>query len=79
MFDQGESAQLTYGTFDLAAARMPGRKDDQIEVEFLIGYNPDRTVLESTRNYGKAQLLEKYRYLAFHQFKLKGSNPLSPH
>jgi len=70
MFDQGELAQLTYGAFDIAAVSMQAMKEDQIDIKFPIGYNPDRTVLESTRTYRKEQLLGKYQYLAFNQLSI---------
>lgn len=67
MFDQGELAQLTYGAFDIAATRMQELEQDEIEINFPVGYNPDRTPISSTRKYRKDQLLEKYKYLAHHQ------------
>jgi hypothetical protein len=70
MFDQGELAQLTYGAFDIAARAMRESKDEQIEVTFPVGYNPDKTAIPSTRTYSKDQLLLKYQYLAIHQLSV---------
>lgn len=67
MFDQGELAQLTYGAFDIAASSMQAMEQDEIEVTFPVGYNPDKTAMPSTRTYRKEQLLAKYQFLAFHQ------------
>ena len=72
MFDQGELAQLTYGAFDFAARSMQEMKQDDIEVSFPIGYNPDRTSIQSTRKYRKEQLLSKYQFLAFNQLSVNG-------
>lgn len=70
MFDQGELAQLTYGAFDIAARSMQGMEQDEIEVTFPVGYNPNKTAIQSTRTYRKEQLLSKYQFLAFHQLSV---------
>ena len=70
MFDQGELAQLTYGAFDIAARSMQDMQQEEIEVTFPVGYNPDRTAISSTRTYKKDQLLSKYQFLAFHQLSV---------
>src|SRR3989338_3444248 len=70
MFDQGELAQLTYGAFDIAAKGMQSMEQDEIEVTFPVGYNPDKTAIPSTRTYRKEQLLSKYQFLAFHQLSV---------
>lgn len=70
MFDQGELAQLTYGAFDIAARSMQEMEQDEVEVTFPVGYNPDRTPMSSTRKYHKDQLLSKYQFLAYHQLSV---------
>lgn len=70
MFDQGELAQLTYGAFDIAARSMQSMENEEIEVTFPVGYNPDKTAIPSTRKYRKEQLLSKYQFLAFHQLSV---------
>jgi len=70
MFDQGELAQLTYGAFDIAARSMQEMEQDEVEVTFPVGYNPDRTPMSSTRKYRKDQLLSKYQFLAYHQLSV---------
>lgn len=70
LFDQGELAQLTYGAFDIAARTLQETQQDDIEVTFPVGYRPDRTAINSTRKYGKEQLLLKYQFLAFHQLSV---------
>lgn len=72
MFDLSELAQLTYGAFDFAARSMQEMQQDDIEVSFPVGYNPDRTAIQSTRTYRKEQLLSKYQFLAFHQLSVNG-------
>lgn len=70
MYDQGELAQLTYGAFDIAARSMQDMKNEEIEVTFPVGYNPNKTTISSTRTYRKEQLLSKYQFLAFHQLSI---------
>lgn len=70
LFDQGELAQLTYGAFDIAARTLHEMQQDEIEVTFPVGYRPDRTAINSTRKYGKDQLLLKYQFLAYHQLSV---------
>ena len=79
MFDEGEFAQLTYGAFDIAARSMQEMSQEEIEVKFPIGYNPDRTVLESVRKYRKDQLLAKYQHLAFYQLSVNALVQLVTH
>lgn len=70
MFDQGELAQLTYGALDIAAQKLQEMEQDEVEVTFPVGYNPDRTPMSGTRKYHKDQLLSKYQFLAFHQLSV---------
>lgn len=70
MFDQGELAQLTYGSFDIAVRSMQSMEQEEIEVTFPVGYKPDKTAISSTRTYRKDQLLSKYQFLAFHQLSV---------
>lgn len=70
MFNQGELAQLTYGAFDIAVKSMQSMEQEEIDVTFPVGYNPDKTAIQSTRTYSKNQLLSKYQYLAYHQLSV---------
>src|SRR5690606_945191 len=70
LFEQGELAQLTYGAFDIAARTLQEMQQDEIEVTFPVGYRPDRTAINSTRKYGKDQLLLRYQFLAYHQLSI---------
>ena len=67
LFDQGELAELTYGAFDIAAKLMRESANEEIRVSFPVGYNPDKTTIESIRTYKKEELLRKYQFLAFNQ------------
>lgn len=70
MFNQGELAQLTYGALDIAVRSMQEMAAEEIEVTFPIGYNADKTAIQTTRKYDKEQLLAKYQFLAFHQLSI---------
>jgi len=72
LFEQGEFAQLTYGSFDIAARLMRESEQDQIDVTFPVGYRPDKTAIPSTRTYKKDELLGRYQFLAFHQLSVNG-------
>ena len=72
LFDQGELAQLTYGSFDIAARSVQESEQEDISISFPIGYRADKTTIESTRTYKKEQLLRKYQHLAFHQLSVNG-------
>jgi hypothetical protein len=50
LFEQGELAQLTYGAFDIAARNLQEHAEDQIELKYPVGYLPDRTPIEGTKN-----------------------------
>ena len=70
LFNQGELAELTYGAFDIAAKTLNESKEEEIEFTFPVGYNPDKTAINSTRKYKKAELLSRYQFLAFHQLSI---------
>jgi hypothetical protein len=72
LFDQGELAQLTYSAFDGTVIALQSGKDEQLEVSFPIGYRPDRTSIQSTRKYGKEDLIRRYQLLAFQQLPING-------
>ena len=44
----------------------PVRKNGEIEtfpISYPVGYNPDQTTIETTKEYSKKELLERYNYL----------------
>ncbi len=67
MFEQGELAELTYGALDIAARGVRNSEVNEIEVTFPVGYKADRTIIPSTKNYQKDELISKYEFLAFQQ------------
>jgi hypothetical protein len=70
MFDQGELAQLTYRSFDIAIRTTQETEDEQIEITFPVGYTAQKTALESSRKYRKDELVKVYQYLANHQLSI---------
>lgn len=72
LFDQGELAQLTYGAFDIAARGMQDSDQEEIEVTFPVGWQPNKTTINSTRKYRKAELLGRYQLLAFNHLAING-------
>lgn len=72
LFGQGELAQLTYGAFNVASANLSNFEGETIEISYPVGLRPDRTAIPSVRQYAKDDLLQRYKYLAFHQLPLNG-------
>lgn len=72
LFDQGELAQLSYGAFDMAATHLQNTEKEEVEVTFPVGWRADRQPVNSTRKYGKQELLMRYQFLAFHQLSVNG-------
>jgi hypothetical protein len=72
LFRQAELAQLTYGAFDIAATTLQKSDQDNIKISYPVGWRPDRQAIESTCTYAKEDLLNQYRYLAFHQLAVNG-------
>lgn len=70
MFEQGELAQLTHSALDIAATSMQSMGQDEIELTFPVGYNPDKTAIQSTWKYRKEELLSRYQFLASHQLSI---------
>lgn len=72
LFAQGELAQLTYGAFDSAAGLLRANEAEEINIQFPVGYRPDRTSILGQRVYDKEGLLDRYRFLAYTQLPLNG-------
>lgn len=72
LFRQAELAQLTYGAFDIAATNLQNLDQDQASVTYPVGWGADRQPINNTVTYQKAELLEKYQFLAFHQLAVNG-------
>lgn len=72
LFRQSELAQLTYGAFDIAATTLKNSGEEEITVTYPVGWRPDRQTMEGSWTYKKAELLERYQFLAFHQLAVNG-------
>lgn len=72
LFEQGELAQLTYGAFDIAVRNVQDLKQNEIELKYPVGYLPNRVPIEGTLKYQKEELLNRYKFLAFHQLSVNG-------
>ncbi len=72
LFDQGELAQLSYGALDTAARVMQQSDEEVVTISFPVGWKPDKTAIESAREYRKDELLRRYQFLAFHQLSVNG-------
>jgi hypothetical protein len=72
LFNQGELAQLTYDAFEAAANNVRNSNDDPIEIEYPVGYRPDKTSIPGTVKYSKQQLLGRYQFLAYSQMPING-------
>lgn len=72
LFRQSELAQLTYGSFDIAASTIQNLTDEEITVTYPVGLRADRQAIQGTRTYKKSDLLAQYQFLAFHQLAING-------
>lgn len=72
LFRQAELAELTYGAFDIAATTLQNSDQAEISVTYPVGWGADRQSINNTWTYQKAQLVEKYHFLAFHQLAVNG-------
>ncbi len=70
LFEQGELAELTYGAFNIAALTVRQGDQSNLTVSFPVGYRPDRTTIQSQRQYTKDELIQRYELLAIRQLSI---------
>jgi hypothetical protein len=64
VFEQGETAELTYGAFNLAASQLRVDTRTEIEITYPIGWHPNGDIYQGKWTYKKDALLAKYTTLA---------------
>ena len=64
MFLQGELAQLSFMAFGFAQKNANDLENEEIEVHYPVGYNPDKTIVPAKRKYTKQELADRYQYLS---------------
>lgn len=72
LFRQSELAELTYGALDIAATTIQNSDEQEITLTYSVGWRPDRQPIQTKGTYKKDELIDKYRYLAFHQLAING-------
>jgi hypothetical protein len=72
LFRQAELAELTYGALDIAATTVQNSEEAEIKISYPLGWRPDRQPIRGEWSYPKEQLINKYKYLAFHQLAVNG-------
>jgi hypothetical protein len=72
LFDQGELAQLTYSAFSVAAQFVKDSSEEDLTVQFPIGYTADKQTVEGKRVYKKEDLHRRYEFLARRQLPENG-------
>jgi len=71
VFLQGELAQLTYSAFDHAAVTVRDGKEEWT-LNYPVGYSPSKQPMLGSLKYKKAELIERYRFLANTQLAING-------
>ncbi|WP_268125529.1 hypothetical protein [Roseivirga pacifica] len=72
LFVQGEMAQLSYQAFDAYAELVKKEESDKISITYPIGFRADNTPINSTQEYTKEHLIQRYEYLALDKLPLDG-------
>ncbi|HXB42355.1 MAG TPA: hypothetical protein VNZ49_17585 [Bacteroidia bacterium] len=72
LFTQGEMAQLTYLSFEGYIELIKDTPNQTIKISYPIGYKPDRTPLNHTQDYSKAELISRYQYLGLTLLPVNG-------
>lgn len=72
LFQQAELAELSYGALDIAVRATQNSEHEEITLSYPVGWRADRQPIESKLIYKKAELIERYRFLAFHQLAVNG-------
>ncbi len=72
IFRTGELSQLAYLAFENFVKVVGASEQDELEVKYPIGVNPDRSLMIGHAKYAKENLIAQYVYLAEHQLALTG-------
>jgi hypothetical protein len=63
LFTQGEMANLTYISYEKFVDIIQNSEDELIPITHPVGFGPDNTPINSTTNYTKEELIERYKHL----------------
>lgn len=72
IFRIGELSQLAYLAFEKFAKDIGESEHEELEFQYPIGVNPDRSLMLGNAKYSKPILISQYQYLAEHQLALNG-------
>lgn len=72
LFTQAELAQLTHSAFEEIAKRISNGEDEEIEIEYPVGYDPNKPPIQTRRVYKKSELVGRYTYLSHMQLPING-------
>lgn len=72
IFRIGELSQLAYLAFEKFAKDIGEFEHEELEFQYPIGVNPDRSLMLGNAKYSKSILVAHYQYLAEHQLALNG-------
>ena len=72
LFKQAELAELSYGALDIAVRTVQNNENDEITLTYPVGWRADRQPIQSSWTYKKAELIDRYQFLAFHQLAVNG-------
>lgn len=64
LFLQGEMAELTFAAYNEFVKTIENMEDDEIAFTYPVGFKADHTPIQTTHNYSKEKLIERYNYLA---------------
>jgi len=71
-FTQGELAQLSHSSFEQTATAIQSGDAEEIEVNYPIGYTPEKEPMLTSQKYNKEDLIQRYNHLAFAQIPMNG-------
>jgi hypothetical protein len=72
LFNQGELAQLTYLAYEDVVKKIQDNSREEIEINYPVGYRPDKQAISGSRKYKKQELIDRYAYLGNHQLAING-------
>jgi len=72
LFLQGEMAQLTYISYEKFIELVNNDESETIPITYPVGLRPDNTLINTTREYTKQELIERYQLLALDKLPIDG-------
>jgi len=72
LFIEGEMTQLSYISYEKFIQLVEESKDEKHTLSYPVGYKADNTAINSTKDYTKQELIDRYKFLSLVKLPING-------